>query len=135
MYQNGDGIPKDSTKAVDWCTRAANQGEVTAQFNLAMMFAKGDGVRTDLPMAAVPGELLIMPLQASEIIRDNVVAIDMIGDSRRCLVQDCVRAFDRQARRVSDADCIALATNASNQSLNKRMGEWNVGHCLDLRHL
>ena len=45
MYEKGEGVPKDDIEAVQWFTKAANQGEATAQLNLGFMYAKGQGVK------------------------------------------------------------------------------------------
>lgn len=43
-YAKGDGVPKDSTKAVELFRKAASQGDVGAMNNLGVMYAKGAGV-------------------------------------------------------------------------------------------
>ena len=47
MYENGDGVPKDSAAAVKWYRKAADQGNVWAQDALGTMYANGDGVAKD----------------------------------------------------------------------------------------
>ena len=51
MYVFGDGVPKDTTKAVAWYGKAADQGYVGAQVSLGEMYAKGDGVPHDAAQA------------------------------------------------------------------------------------
>jgi hypothetical protein len=46
-YAQGDGVEKDSVKAVKLYRKAAEQGHSTAQFNLAIMYHNGDGVAKD----------------------------------------------------------------------------------------
>ena len=41
MYENGEGVPKDSVKAVEWYRKAAEQGYAPAQFKLGWMYANG----------------------------------------------------------------------------------------------
>ena len=43
----GDGMPQDDVEAVKWFRRAANQGHVSAQFNLGVSYADGRGVPQD----------------------------------------------------------------------------------------
>jgi TPR repeat protein len=47
----GRGAPKDYTKAARWYREAANGGDVGAQYILASMYEKGDGVAKDLRLA------------------------------------------------------------------------------------
>ena len=37
-YANGEGVPKNDAKAVDWFLKAAAQGEQTSQFNLGILY-------------------------------------------------------------------------------------------------
>ncbi|KAG0054880.1 hypothetical protein BGZ83_010218 [Gryganskiella cystojenkinii] len=41
---NGDSIPQDLSKVMEWFLKAANQGDTSAQFNLGLMYRNGDGV-------------------------------------------------------------------------------------------
>lgn len=43
-YQNGEGVEKDNTKAVDWYQKSAEQGNSDAQANLGAMYQYGFGV-------------------------------------------------------------------------------------------
>ena len=52
MYQDGTGVPQDSTEAVRWYRLAADQGDVHAQYSLAGMYRKGARVPQDLTEAA-----------------------------------------------------------------------------------
>jgi len=47
MYCEGEGVPKDYTKAAYWCRKSAEQGFVDAQFILGAMYRLGDGVAKD----------------------------------------------------------------------------------------
>ena len=51
MYFDGDGVPKDTAKALEWYLKAAEQGHVEAQFTLGWMYGYGDGVPTDAAKA------------------------------------------------------------------------------------
>jgi TPR repeat protein len=44
MYKNGEGVPQDFKQAIQWYTKAAEQGDVDAQYNLALMYKNGEGV-------------------------------------------------------------------------------------------
>jgi hypothetical protein len=34
MYRDGEGVPKDTAKAIEWLQKAASQGHAKAQFLL-----------------------------------------------------------------------------------------------------
>ena len=51
MYRDGNGVPKDLAKAVEWFRKAAEQGYPNAQYNLGVMYQDGDGVPRDLVQA------------------------------------------------------------------------------------
>lgn len=51
-YAKGDGVPKDSTKALELFRKAASQGNVRAMNNLGVMYAKGAGVEQSHTQAA-----------------------------------------------------------------------------------
>ena len=47
MYTNGEGVPKDAVKAVEWSQKAAAQGNAYAQANLGFIYMIGEGVPKD----------------------------------------------------------------------------------------
>jgi hypothetical protein len=51
LYKNGNGVAKDYVKAMHWYRKAANQGFVGAQNNLAVMYEQGLGVPKNKPEA------------------------------------------------------------------------------------
>ena len=51
MYKNGRGVRQDYVKALEWYTKAANQGDAQAQYNLGLMYYKGEGVRQNTATA------------------------------------------------------------------------------------
>ena len=51
IYENGDGVPKDMKKAVEWYQKAAEQGNAAAQYSLGACYLKGDGVPKDINKA------------------------------------------------------------------------------------
>ena len=50
-YYTGNGVPQDYAKAVEWYTKAAEAGNLTAQFNLGLIYEKGRGVKQDYAQA------------------------------------------------------------------------------------
>jgi TPR repeat protein len=50
-YSNGKGAPKDSTEAVKWYLKSAEQGEPAAMNNLALKYKAGDGVEKNITEA------------------------------------------------------------------------------------
>lgn len=62
MYESGQGIQKNDTKAFEWYKKAATQGNPSAQFNLGVMYLEGRGTEKDddkafesFSMAAIQG--------------------------------------------------------------------------------
>jgi uncharacterized protein len=47
MYENGEGLPRNSVEAAKWFLRAAEQGHAGAQLFLGGMYETGDGVQRD----------------------------------------------------------------------------------------
>ena len=48
MYDAGEGVEKNYINALKWYTKAADQGEVTAQFNLGFMYEAAKGIQKDI---------------------------------------------------------------------------------------
>ena len=44
MYDEGNGVSENQKEAVKWLTKAAEQGDVDAAFNLGMHYLQGRGV-------------------------------------------------------------------------------------------
>ncbi len=51
MYHNGEGVPKDYEQAKIWYSKAAKQGNDSAQDNLGLMYAKGLGGSKNMVLA------------------------------------------------------------------------------------
>ena len=47
LYYSGLGVSQDYSKAMEWFQKAADAGNATAMFNIAMMYENGDGVPAD----------------------------------------------------------------------------------------
>jgi hypothetical protein len=47
IYQNGKGVTGNSSQAVHWFVKAAEQGEANAQYELGVMFHNGERVTQD----------------------------------------------------------------------------------------
>lgn len=52
MYETGDGIPRDMSKAAQWYESAAELGHADAQICLSRMYLAGNGVQIDAAKAA-----------------------------------------------------------------------------------
>lgn len=52
MYEAGRGVHQDDNAAVQWCRRAAEQGNALAQYRLGVSYAEGRGVDVDRTEAA-----------------------------------------------------------------------------------
>lgn len=53
MYDTGEGIPKDYTKALKWFRMAAEQGLAPSQYSVGNMYYNGRGVSKDYAKAAI----------------------------------------------------------------------------------
>jgi hypothetical protein len=95
MYYNGDGRPKDYAQAMVWFQKAADQGNSSAQSNLALMYMKGIGVHQDYAQALslfrlaaeqndplAEYDLSLMYANAWGIGKDNVVAYALCAHSQ-----------------------------------------------------
>ncbi len=51
MYNNGEGVTRDTKQAVYWWTKAAEQGDASGQYNLGQTYYKGEGVTRNLKQA------------------------------------------------------------------------------------
>jgi TPR repeat protein len=51
MYKEGTSVIQNLGNALNWYTKAAEQSNAAAQFNLAVMYAKGEGTPRDLVLA------------------------------------------------------------------------------------
>jgi uncharacterized protein len=51
MFENGMGIPKDETQALEWYLKSAKQGNAAAQYNLGVLFENGRGTKVDFAKA------------------------------------------------------------------------------------
>lgn len=108
-YRSGIGeYPLDNKAACYWFRRAAVQGSVKAQFELAQMFGKGDGVEKNIPEAMYWYDKVANALDADEV--DNICYSKMkLGDYYYTGIgckQDFSKAYEyyRQASHVSVND-------------------------------
>ena len=51
MYDKGEGVEEDIAKVFEWYQKAAEQGFVKAQYELAYMYEQGEGVKKDIAKA------------------------------------------------------------------------------------
>ena len=60
LYINGLGFEPTGEKAAEWLQKAADLGDASAQFNLALLYSKGDLIARDfdkaLPLARAAAE-------------------------------------------------------------------------------
>jgi TPR repeat protein len=80
-YANGEGVPKDSVKAVEWYRKAAEQGDADAQFYLGVKYARGEGVPKDLVLAYMSLNLAMSPNLASVTLSEVRKARDDLAKS------------------------------------------------------
>ena len=51
MNYKGEGVPQNYKDAKYWYEKAAEQGNVMARYNLALMYYKGEGIEKDYKKA------------------------------------------------------------------------------------
>ncbi|HEY8390516.1 MAG TPA: tetratricopeptide repeat protein, partial [Clostridia bacterium] len=51
LYENGQGVTKDIQKAIYWNIKAAENGNIEAQYQLGYRFLRGMGVEADINLA------------------------------------------------------------------------------------
>src|SRR5438445_688560 len=87
MYQNGDGVPKDSAQAVQWYRRAAEQGYAKAQYNLGLLYRNGDGVPKELVTAYMWFSLVagqgIEPAKTNRDSIEKLMTANEIAEAQR----------------------------------------------------
>lgn len=52
MYHNGEAVPKDDVRALEWFQKAAGQGLAEAEYTLGMMYYEAQGAARDYVQAA-----------------------------------------------------------------------------------
>ena len=50
-YFNGEGVPKDLAKTIEWTRRAADAGNVVCQLELVKLYTHGEHVEPDVELA------------------------------------------------------------------------------------
>ena len=87
---SSDGIPLDFAEAVKWFRKAAEQGRAKAQYNLGLMYAKGEGVPKDLVQAHVWWN--IAAAQGNEDAKKNLANVEKeMTDSQKEKAMDLAR--------------------------------------------
>jgi hypothetical protein len=108
-YKNGQGIPKDSSKAVEIFTLASDLGYSDAQYNLGFCYENGDGVPRDIK-------------KAIELYR---LAIDQGHPTAKNNLGFCYKKGCGVEKDLSKA--IVLFTLAADQ--NDCFAQYNLGFC------
>jgi S1-C subfamily serine protease len=121
MYRQGQGVAKDTARALHWTQRAADQGDGPAQFNLANMYETGDTVAKDLKLAAKYYEAAAHA--GIPLAQYRLGAFYLAGTGG---VRDVVLAFVWYSRAAANPNAGALAAPAAKardeiaRSLSKR---------------
>lgn len=88
----GEGVTKDTSKAVYWYTRAAEKNIAPAQLNLGIMYLRGEGVKADMATGRTW-------LERAANLGDNRAsyALAMIDEQQQRLV-DAYKWYDLSTR-------------------------------------
>jgi len=104
LYFNGEGVKQDYAKSRYWFTKAANKGEVHAQYWLARIFEFGLGTNRDLTRA--------LSLYKTAADHGLAEAMNALGE---CLCQS-EDPMDREQglfwiKKAADLDCAEAKYN------------------------
>jgi TPR repeat protein len=79
MYYSGQDVPHDSTLAIVWFTKAAEQDYSQAQYFLSLMYGLGDGVTQSDRKAKLPSRAMrMLNTVSAECIRPARVYLQMM---------------------------------------------------------
>jgi hypothetical protein len=81
MFDEGIGLPEDNTAAIDWYTRAAEQGDAMAQNNLGAMYDEGEG--TSMNDKEAVKWYRLSANQGNTIAQNNLGAMYFAGEGIR----------------------------------------------------
>jgi uncharacterized protein len=79
LYDNGQGVPKDSEQAALWHRKAAEQGDVEAQHALGSDYALGDGVPKDYVQAHMWFNLAASRASDAEVRKEMAKFRDIVA--------------------------------------------------------
>jgi clan AA aspartic protease (TIGR02281 family) len=93
LFANGQGVVKDSTEAMRWCSRAAELGNGLAQYNLGLGYLNGVGVQRDAKRALFWMTLAsdrLTDAKAKDTLRKYITAAEGLldEDSRRAALSE-----------------------------------------------
>lgn len=131
LYDKGEGVRQNRTKALAWYRKAADQGNVIAQNNLGAMYASAEGVPPDYAQAIT--WLRKAADQGDAIAQDNLGLMYANGNG---LPQDLAQAYawfnlsashaeDAETRDVAikDRDLIAIKMTPTETAKAQRMAQ------------
>jgi TPR repeat protein len=119
-------VERDDVRAAHWYGLAADQGDASAQNNLGVMFASGQGVQQDDRRA------VYWYTQAAE--QGHALAQYNLGgmyNSGRGVARDPVRAYMWMLLAADGGDATA---NVNKTIVARRLSPSEIGHAIDLSH-
>ncbi|HMB77278.1 MAG TPA: tetratricopeptide repeat protein, partial [Kiloniellaceae bacterium] len=121
LYDTGKGVPEDNALAASWYSKAAVLGHPFGQFNLAAMFANGDGVVRDRVLAYMLFDL------AADRDADGARERDLLASEMTPL--EIARA-NRLTRLARQGDMAALLTQIEKNAFSNADGptsnNWSI---------
>jgi hypothetical protein len=100
MFRFGEGVEVDAERAADLFRRAALQGNVAAQYDLAQLYLTGFGVEQSLPRAIMWLTIALDVMGYEEFVRDSGASVRQpVTEFRRNVIAqvdflDLARALD-----------------------------------------
>lgn len=101
MYDTGQGVPKNASKAVHWYLNAAELGHAQAQYNAAVMYNEGRGTAQNPALA-----LQWLGKAAQQGLADAQFSLGVMYANGSAVTQDYPQAAQwyRKAAQQGDAD-------------------------------
>jgi len=92
LYENGQGVEKNTELSIQWCQQAADNGNVAAQYDLGEKYCKGTGVKQDYTMA-LKWYLKVAAQEDHRFSQYAKISIGILYKEGKGVEQDDIRAF------------------------------------------
>jgi TPR repeat protein len=93
MFEKGNGVAKDNSKAFEWMLKSAQQGYARAQNNIGLYYHRGRGTPVDIRKA-------MYWLARAEQAKFEKLAVNTLKSCRMIKIQAMWRG--KKARQVSE---------------------------------
>ena len=96
-YANGRGVERDDVLAVEWYRKAAEQGNVRAQYSLGVMYETGQGISQDNVQAYLWYDLAAShpSVEQEQSIKNRDIVVTQMTSEELAEAQRLVREWRR----------------------------------------